>query len=114
MQYALADYVTQAPEHYLGLADFYQAKRDLFCGFLRDTRFAFEPTRGTYFQLVDYRAYSNDRDVDFVAALTQQHGVAAIPLSVFYADPPSATLIRFCFCKHDATLRKAGEILCGL
>ena len=43
--------------------------------------------------------------------IEQEHGVAAIPVSVFYQDPPPQRLIRFCFAKNDATLRSGAERL---
>ena len=114
IQYALADFMTQCPEHYLELPDFYQAKRDFFCQSLAASRFEFSPSTGTYFQLADYSTISDQPDTEFVTYLTQQVGVAAIPISVFYQSPPDIRLIRFCFCKEDATLERAAELLCNI
>jgi methionine aminotransferase len=41
-------------------------------------------------------------------------GVAAIPVSVFYEQPPEARYVRFCFCKNDDTLRQAAAKLAVL
>lgn len=114
LQYAIADFMAQCPEHAIELAAFYQAKRDLFCELIKPSRFTFTPSKGTYFQLVDYSAISDKNDMDFATELTREKGVAAIPLTPFCAEPSSAKLIRFCFCKDDATLEKAAEILCAL
>lgn len=114
LQYAIADFMAECPEHAIELSDFYQQKRDLFCELIRPSRFTFTPSRGTYFQLVDYSAISDLPDQEFVNHLTRDEGVAAIPLSPFYENPPSSRLIRFCFCKDDATLEQAGDILCRL
>jgi len=48
--------------------------------------------------------------------LTQEVGVAAIPISVFFNDPDSESsrVIRFCFCKEDDTLASAAKLLCAL
>jgi methionine aminotransferase len=47
--------------------------------------------------------------------LATEHGVAAIPLSPFYKDPPSGQrLLRFCFAKQDETLDNAIEKLCAI
>ncbi len=114
MQHALAEYLERAPEHYLELPAFYQEKRDLFCELLATSRFRFTPSRGTYFQLVDYGAISQENDVDFSQRLTREHGVACIPVSVFYEQPPAQTRVRFCFAKDAATLERAAEILCRI
>lgn len=115
LQYALADYMRECPQHANELSNFYQAKRDRFCELLAPSRFRFTPSAGTYFQLADYSALSDEDDMSFVTRLTREHGVAAIPLSPFFASPqPESRIIRFCFCKEDATLAAAAERLCAL
>ncbi len=111
LQEALADYMTAHPEHHLELPAFYQERRDYFAELLSATRFRLLPAAGTYFQLADYGAISSLPDVEFARWLTIEHGVATIPVSVFYADPPNARLVRFCFAKENATLDAAAERL---
>jgi methionine aminotransferase len=112
VQLALADFLASDPGHYLGLPAFYQAKRDRFCALLAGSRFRLTPSRGTYFQLLDYSAITGERDTDFARRLAREAKVAAIPVSVFSAAPGDARLLRFCFAKEDATLAAAAEILC--
>ena len=114
LQYAIADFMHECPEHAIELPDFYQQKRDKFCTLIADSRFTFTSSRGTYFQLVDYSAISDKSDVEFANELTQEKGVAAIPLAPFYETPPDTRILRFCFCKDDTTLEQAAEILCRL
>ena len=114
VQYGLADFMNECPEHAIELSDFYQRKRDLFCKLLENSRFRIHPSRGTYFQLADYAAISNKPDMEFVTWMTQEKGVAAIPLTPFYEEAPDTRIIRFCFCKSDSTLEQAAEILCGV
>lgn len=114
VQYAIADFMRECPQHATDLPRFYQEKRDTFCRLLADSRFILHPSRGTYFQLADYSALSDAPDMEFVKLLTQEKGVAAIPLSPFYEKAPNSTLIRFCFCKDDSTLEAAAKILCVL
>ena len=114
IQYAIADFMKECPEHAKELSAFYQQKRDTFCRLIRDSRFTFTPSHGTYFQLVDYAVISTLKDAEFANHLTQVRGVAAIPLSPFYEKAPTSTLLRFCFCKDDSTLEAAAEILCRL
>jgi aspartate/methionine/tyrosine aminotransferase len=67
---------------------------------------------GTYFVMAGVQGWGFERDVDFCRYLTTEVRVAAIPPSVFYADPSSAPLMaRFCFAKELATLHAAGERL---
>ena len=114
LQYALADFMSAHPEHVEELPGFYQAKRDLFCDLLNPSRFTFKPVAGTYFQLVDYSRIRPDlNDVDMAVWLTREHGVATIPVSVFYQAPPAGQrLVRLCFAKREETLREAAEKLC--
>lgn len=114
LQYALADFMAECPEHAIELPAFYQAKRDKFCQLLADSRFSFTPSQGTYFQLVDYGDISDKTDTEFANWLTREKGVAAIPLAPFYQNPPVAPVVRFCFCKDDSTLERAAGILCQL
>jgi len=103
MQCALAQFLRQ-PRHYLDLAAFYQRKRDRFVLGLARTRFAPLACRGTYFVLADYSAISDEPEEQFARRLVVEHGVAAIPLAPFYAEPVNRRIVRFCFGKQDATL----------
>ena len=116
LQWALSDFMAAHPEHVSELPAFYQAKRDLFCDLLAGSRFSFTRAAGTYFQLADYSAIRPDLDdVAMSEWLTRQHGVASIPISVFYQTPPAESrLVRFCFAKREETLRQAAQRLCAI
>jgi methionine transaminase len=116
LQHALADFMIEHPEHIRQLPAFYQAKRDLFCDQLAASRFSFTRAPGTYFQLVDYSAIRPDLDdVAMAEWLTREHGVAAIPVSVFYQQAPAdMRLVRLCFAKREETLLAAGARLCAI
>lgn len=113
VQVALVQYMQQHPEHVQQLAHFYQQKRDLFNAGLAASRFTLTPSQGTYFQNLDYRTIRPDlNDVDMCHFLAEQHGIVAIPISVFYQQPPEdLKLIRFCFAKTEQTLTQATQIL---
>ena len=110
-QYAIAELLETAPDLVSGLAAFYQQKRDLFAGLLQGSAFRLLPCRGTYFQLADYSAISDLDDVAFCRQLTIEHGVAAIPLSVFSRKEQDQRIIRFCFAKQQPTLEQAATRL---
>lgn len=116
LQHGLADFMAACPQHVEELPAFYQAKRDLFCDLLSGSRFRFTRAPGTYFQLADYSAIRPDLDdVAMAEWLTREHGVAAIPVSVFYQQAPAEMrLVRFCFAKREETLRLAAEKLCAI
>ena len=116
LQHGLADFMAGCPQHVEELPAFYQAKRDLFCDLLAGSRFRFTRAPGTYFQLADYSAIRPDLDdVAMAEWLTREHGVAAIPVSVFYQQAPAEMrLVRFCFAKREETLRLAAEKLCAI
>ncbi len=114
IQHALADYMEMTPEHYRELPAFYQQKRDRFCELVAKSRFTFTPAAGTFFQVLDYADISDEDDVSYSRRLTQEIGVASIPISVFYAEPPDDKKLRFCFAKDDAILEEAANKLCQL
>ncbi len=110
MQYGLAKYLQNA-DHYLSLSSFYQSKRDYFKSGLQNTAFKLLPAPATYFQCVNYSdlniPQSKLSEADFCAWLTTKIGVAAIPVSAFYATPVQSGVIRFCFAKKEQTLSNA-------
>lgn len=110
MQKALADYLKE-PNHYLELPEFYQEKRDLFLSLIKGSKFTFRPSKGTYFQVLDYSKITNEYDVDFAKRLTVEYGLASIPMSVFNEHNLDQNVLRFCFAKTDETLKKASDIL---
>lgn len=116
LQHGLADFMAACPQHVEELPAFYQAKRDLFCELLAGSRFRFARAPGTYFQLADYSAIRPELDdVAMAEWLTREHGVAAIPVSVFYQQAPAEMrLVRFCFAKREETLRLAAAKLCAV
>jgi len=114
VQLGLADFLAEHPEHHLELGAFYQRKRDYFNDLVSGSRFTLKPSAGTFFQLLDYSAITDEVDTALARRWTQEAGVASIPLSLFYAQPPRDRLLRFCFAKDDVTLERAAEKLCRL
>jgi len=113
MQLAIAEFLKDK-DTYLEVKNFYKQKRDYFAKLIKGSRFSFEPSAGTYFQLLNYSSISNEKDTDFAIRLTKENKIASIPMSVFYHKPEDNKLLRFCFAKKDETLEKAAEILCKL
>lgn len=117
LQQAIAAYLVEKPEAWHGLADFFQAKRDRLRVALEDSGFVLPPAQGTYFQLVDFSRLSKAsdvascRDVLFAERLLTEAGVATIPLSPFYREPPPLSVVRVCIAKRDGTLDEAAARL---
>jgi methionine aminotransferase len=109
-QVAFAEFVAREPGA-AGLAEFYQAKRDLFLRLLEGSRLTPLACSGTYFQLMDYSAITTDRDTDVAMRLIKELGVAAIPCSAFNYEDAGGPVLRFCFAKKDETLQAAAERL---
>ncbi len=113
VQRALTDYLKNQ-ENYLGLNDFYQEKRDYFLSRLQNSRFRFTPTKGTYFQLLDYTQFTDEGDEDLARRLIIDHHLASIAISSFNVNNRDDKVLRFCFAKTKETLEQAAEILCSL
>ena len=109
-QIALAEYM-KSPSNYLELGSFYQQKRDLFLSLIKDSRFEFKPSKGTYFQLLNFKNITTENDYDFAVRLTKEMKIAGIPISVFNEQNLDTKVLRFCFAKTDDTIRAAAKIL---
>jgi len=109
-QIGIADYMRDASRH-LGLAAFYQQKRDFFRQQMQGSRFELLPCHGTYFQLARYDKISDLPDREFATWMTREVGVAVIPVSAFNPDGRDDKVVRFCFAKQEATLAAAGDNL---
>lgn len=111
MQYAFAEALGN-PQSYLGLAAFYQQKRDLLASALQDSRFELLPSRGSFFMLARFSGFSSESDNDFAVRLIREAKVATIPLSAFYSDGTNTGIIRLSFSKDNETLLEGARRLC--
>ncbi|AEV33566.1 aspartate/tyrosine/aromatic aminotransferase [Owenweeksia hongkongensis DSM 17368] len=109
MQYAIAEYLQH--QERLEISAMYEGKRNTFLKAIEGSGFKPLPSKGTYFQLLDYSAISDKNEVEFAKELTTKHFVASIPMSVFYHIPQEHHVLRFCFAKNEETLHKAGSLL---
>ncbi len=116
LQSAVALGLDKDESYYTGLAASLQAKRDRLAAGLTAAGLTVLPSAGSYFLIADTRATGVAGDDDaFCRHLTLEAGVAAIPVSAFYAgmprsgqaDSPLSGCVRFCFCKTDAVLDEA-------
>jgi len=113
MQVALTNYI-KSPQNYLELSSFYQEKRDLFLSLVKESRFKFTPSKGTYFQLLNFELITDEYDYDFAVRLIKEKKIASIPVSEFNINKYDSKVLRFCFAKTDDTLKRAADILCEI
>ncbi len=110
LQFAIADYLSN-PDHYQYLSGYFEKKRNLMLDTFKDLPLSSVKSEGTYFQLFNYEKVSDLDDVEFSKYLTEKVGVASIPVSPFYTNPPDDKVIRFCFAKKDETIEKSFDLL---
>jgi methionine aminotransferase len=106
MQHAIASFI-EDKDQYLSLGNFFQQKRDYFQNLMKETPFRPLPSHGSYFQLYSYEGLNELSENEFAIQLTEQAGVATIPVSAFYKKPVDNKVLRFCFAKKEATLEVA-------
>jgi N-succinyldiaminopimelate aminotransferase len=97
----------------------YRARRDRLAAALTAGGLEPLPCEGTYFLMArtDRHRRPAEDDVAFCRRLVSEHGLAAIPPSVFYSPehaPSAHGLARFAFCKSDAVLDAAAARLAAL
>jgi methionine aminotransferase len=112
LQAAIAFYLERHPDAWREIATFFSAKRDLLLARLAGSGLTLPPAEGTYFQLADYSklggGLADCNDVQFTERLINEAGVAVIPLSPFYREPPAdMRIVRLCVAKRDDTLIEA-------
>ncbi|PVM91744.1 aminotransferase [Caulobacter radicis] len=89
-----------------------QRSRDRLATGLRQAGFSVLDSAGTYFLNIDLAASGIDQpDRAFALRTVREHGVAAIPVSAFYAQDPVTSVLRLCFAKGDDVLDAAVERL---
>jgi len=110
LQVAVAYGLAKDDAYFMAMRAGLQRSRDRLADGLNAIGWRPLPSEGTYFLNVDVSGFCDD-DQEFCERLVEQFGVAAIPVSAFYAADPVRTAIRLCFAKRDATLDGALERL---
>jgi N-succinyldiaminopimelate aminotransferase len=88
----------------------FAASRDALVAGLEQAGFATLPAEGTYFVGIDLAASGIAADDEsFCERAVREAGVAAIPLSAFYAKDAVTSVVRLCFAKRRETLEAGVE-----
>jgi len=104
LQAAVAYGLAKDDAYFEGMRKNFARSRDRFTDGLRTLGFDVIPSQGTYFVNIDIAPLGETDDVAFCRRLVMEHGVAAIPVSAFYAEGAVKNVVRFCFAKKDSTL----------
>jgi aspartate/methionine/tyrosine aminotransferase len=107
LQTAVAYGLAKDDSYFAAMRAMFQRSRDLFISGLGERGFPVLPCSGTYFVNVDISGLGAGEDEAFCRWLVEAHGVAAIPISAFYAEDAVTNVVRFCFAKRDETLAAA-------
>lgn len=111
LQSAVAYGLAKSQDYFDGMRANLQRSRDRFSNGLRDIGFTVLPSDGSYFVNIDLSELTDEDDVTFAMRLVNAYGVAAIPVSAFYAENKVTNILRFCFAKRDDVLDGALERL---
>jgi N-succinyldiaminopimelate aminotransferase len=116
-QEAIAQALLLPDTYFVELEQQYRNKRDFLVQALKEAGFQPCTPQGTYFVVADAGRHARADDFETCRWLTREVGVAAIPPSAFYCaehKTEAQRLVRFAFCKSDATLAEAVRRLKGL
>ncbi len=107
LQTAVAFGLDKPAAHFDAMRKDLQDRRDHLQRGLSEAGFSVLPSAATYFLNVDLGPLGLVDDAAFCRRMVAEAGVAAIPVSAFYADASENGVIRFCFAKNYETLDEA-------
>lgn len=101
--------------YYTQLVRDYQARRDLFLGYLDQAQIAYTKPQGAYYVMADFSRFDFEGADEAAFWLIEKVGIASVPGSSFFSDPQMGQhLVRLHFSKSDQVLHQAGERLLDL
>jgi len=106
-QLGIAHGLTQEMDFPLTLTQRLQGNRDALAKGLQEIGFEVLPSEGTYFLTARIDGLTNEKDLAFCERMVREAGVAAIPLSSFFAAGTPDIYVRFAFCKQRSLLDEA-------
>ena len=102
-------------DYYEKLAREYTGRRARLLEILTHAGFRCFKPDGAYYIMADISAFGFPDDTAFAKYLVEEIGVACVPGSSFFRDPADGkSIVRFTFCKKDATLAAAADRLAKL
>lgn len=114
LQPAVAHALDHEPDFPKRLARDLQERRDLLCAALEQAGLPLRRSSGTYFVMTDISDLGWPDGLAFCRALPERAGIVAIPTQGFYDTPEAGRqLVRWSFCKDQATMEEAVRRLAG-
>jgi aspartate/methionine/tyrosine aminotransferase len=108
LQRAVAFGLAKPDAYFESLSAELRLRRDIMARGLDELGLRVLPADGSYFITADFTGLGfTGTDASFCETITREAGVAAIPVSAFYAGDAPTTFARFAFCKQPAVLRAA-------
>jgi aspartate/methionine/tyrosine aminotransferase len=105
LQAAAAWGLAKDDAYFTAMRETFQAARDRLRAAVAGEGYKVLPAEGTYFLNVDLTASGiGADDMTFCTRAVAECGVAAIPLSAFYAEAPVTNVVRLCFAKKPETI----------
>jgi len=112
LQTAVAVGLAKDDAYFVDMRAVFARSRDRMSAGLTTLGYHVLPSAGTYFLSIDIAASGIPLDdASFCERAVREAGVAAIPMSAFYAEHPVSTIARLCFAKTDATVDAGVERL---
>ncbi|WP_395612883.1 aminotransferase [Allosphingosinicella sp.] len=107
LQAAAAYGLGKEDAYFTEMRTMFQAARDRLRAAVEAEGYMVLPAEGTYFLNVDLAASGIAvDDMTFCTRAVAECGVAAIPVSAFYAEAPVTNVVRLCFAKQPETIEK--------
>jgi N-succinyldiaminopimelate aminotransferase len=107
LQVAVAHGLLMDKTYFRDMRSQFQNSRDYFVSKMTQIGMPVNVSQATYFVTCDIANFGATDDVEFCQALVKDFGVAAIPVSAFYAQNPVRNIVRFCFAKKKETIDAA-------
>jgi aspartate/methionine/tyrosine aminotransferase len=105
LQTAVAYGLGKDDDYFTTMRDQFTRARKRMADGLRRAGYALLKSEGTYFLSIDLAASGIALDdMTFCERAVREAGVAAIPVSAFYAADPVTNVVRLCFAKNDKTI----------
>jgi aspartate/methionine/tyrosine aminotransferase len=112
LQAAVAWGLGKADAYFETMRSGFAKARDRLVAGLVEAGYAALPSEGSYFVCIDLPGSGLDiDDVAFCELALWDAGVAAIPVSAFYAERPVTSVVRLCFAKSEPVLAAGVERL---
>ncbi|TMJ19397.1 MAG: aminotransferase [Alphaproteobacteria bacterium] len=105
LQSAVAYGLAKDDDYFNSMRSGFAQPREAMRAALEAAGYAALPCEGTYFLCVDLAASGIAlADMDFCRRAVAEAGIAAIPVSAFYAEAPVTNVVRLCFAKRPETI----------